>query len=130
MQNKISQRSQFSQSQGPTTHSERVFKQLAGGSIDLSFNTIKDIKKVSWQNEAPWFREIEDGFCWVAYCTNKDLQSQEVFEAVQRAEQYDPLTEQNSEEIKKQYPTSQKYECPAFGNIVILNRGFKMANYR
>ena len=59
--------------QGSTqTHSQRVFKSLAP-SIDLTFNSIKEVKKVSWKDSAPWFREIEDGFCWVAYCKNKAL---------------------------------------------------------
>jgi hypothetical protein len=41
------------------------FKKL---SIDLTFNTIKDVYKVGWQDDAPWFREISDGFCWIVYC--------------------------------------------------------------
>jgi hypothetical protein len=96
--------------------------------LDLTFNTIKDIKKVSWKDDAPWFREIEDGFCWVAYCTNKDLKSYDAYQAVQRAEQ--SSQDLTSAEIRKRYPSNQKYECPAFGNIVILNRGFRMINYR
>jgi len=36
--------------------------------IDFTFNTIKDVKKVTWKESAPWFREIYDGFCWLAYC--------------------------------------------------------------
>ena len=36
--------------------------------IDFTFNTIKNVKKVNWKEEAPWFREISDGFCWLAYC--------------------------------------------------------------
>lgn len=38
--------------------------------IDFTFNTIKDVKKVTWKESAPWFREIYDGFCWLAYCQN------------------------------------------------------------
>ena len=38
--------------------------------IDFTFNTIKDVKKVQWKDSAPWFREIQDGFCWLAYCQN------------------------------------------------------------
>ena len=41
--------------------------------IDFTFNTIKDVKKVSWKESAPWFREIYDGFCWLAYCQNENL---------------------------------------------------------
>ena len=36
--------------------------------IDFTFNTIKDVKKVAWKDSAPWYREIFDGFCWLAYC--------------------------------------------------------------
>jgi hypothetical protein len=36
--------------------------------LDFTFNTIKDVKKVTWKNEAPWYREISDGFCWMCYC--------------------------------------------------------------
>jgi hypothetical protein len=42
--------------------------------IDFTFNTIKDVKKVSWKESAPWYREIYDGFCWLAYCQNNQLQ--------------------------------------------------------
>lgn len=24
-----------------------------------------------WKEEAPWFREISDGFCWLCYCKNE-----------------------------------------------------------
>jgi len=42
--------------------------------IDFTFNTIKDVKKVSWKESAPWYREICDGFCWLAYCMNDTMQ--------------------------------------------------------
>ena len=51
------------------SHGERIFKKLSVG-IDFTFNTIKDVKKVTWKEDAPWFREITDGFCWIAYCHN------------------------------------------------------------
>lgn len=38
--------------------------------IDFTFNTIKNVKKVTWKDDAPWFREISDGFCWLCYCQN------------------------------------------------------------
>ena len=25
---------------------------------------------MQWQEEAPWYREIADGFCWLCYCEN------------------------------------------------------------
>jgi hypothetical protein len=39
--------------------------------IDFTFNTIKNVKKVNWKEDAPWFREISDGFCWLCYCQNE-----------------------------------------------------------
>jgi hypothetical protein len=54
------------------SHGEKIFKKLSGR-IDFTFNTIKDVKKVTWKQEAPWYREISDGFCWIAYCHNKKL---------------------------------------------------------
>ena len=38
--------------------------------IDFTFNTIKNVKKVAWKEDAPWYREISDGFCWLCYCQN------------------------------------------------------------
>jgi hypothetical protein len=38
--------------------------------IDFTFNTIKNVRKVTWKEDAPWFREISDGFSWIAYCHN------------------------------------------------------------
>ena len=52
--------------------SQQVFKKL-GSKVDLTFNTIKDVKKVTWKDEAPWFREVSDGFCWLGYCENQQL---------------------------------------------------------
>ena len=36
--------------------------------IDFTFNTIKNVKKVNWKEDAPWFREISDGLSWMCYC--------------------------------------------------------------
>jgi hypothetical protein len=36
--------------------------------IDFTFNTIKNVKKVSWKEDAPWYREITDGLSWICYC--------------------------------------------------------------
>jgi hypothetical protein len=65
--------------------SHLTFKKLSKG-IDFTFNTIKDVKKVSWKNEAPWFREITDGFCWLAYCHNRSLSRKDALIARARAE--------------------------------------------
>jgi hypothetical protein len=33
------------------------------------------VKKVPWRDEAPWFREIQDGFCWLCYCMNNKCEA-------------------------------------------------------
>jgi hypothetical protein len=38
--------------------------------IDFTFNTIKNVHKVTWKNECPWYREIKEGFSWFCYCLN------------------------------------------------------------
>ncbi len=38
--------------------------------IDFTFNTIKNVKKVGWKEDAPWYREISDGLSWLCYCHN------------------------------------------------------------
>jgi hypothetical protein len=43
--------------------------------IDFSFNTIKNVRKVNWKEEAPWYREITDGFSWLCYCMNIDCEA-------------------------------------------------------
>lgn len=67
------------------SHGERVFRKLSGG-IDFTFNTIKNVRKVQWKDDAPWFREISDGFCWIAYCHNDGLNGREIVQAKERAE--------------------------------------------
>jgi len=66
------------------SHGERIFKKLSVG-IDFTFNTIKDVKKVTWKDDAPWFREVTDGFCWIAYCHNNNLTLQQANESCERA---------------------------------------------
>jgi hypothetical protein len=39
--------------------------------MNFSFNVVKDVRKVKWKKEAPWYREISDGFSWVCYCRNE-----------------------------------------------------------
>ena len=65
--------------------SHLTFKKLSKG-IDFTFNTIKDVKKVSWKDNAPWFREITDGFCLLAYCHNRSLSKKDALIAKSRAE--------------------------------------------
>jgi len=38
--------------------------------IDFTFNTIKNVKKVTWKKTAPWYREVSDGLSWFCYCRN------------------------------------------------------------
>lgn len=53
--------------------------------IDFTFNTIKDVKKVNWKESAPWYREIYDGFCWLAYCNNETLSREMYLKSEMRA---------------------------------------------
>ena len=38
--------------------------------LDFTFNTLKSVKKVDFQDRAPWYREVSDGFNWIMYCRN------------------------------------------------------------
>lgn len=38
--------------------------------LDFTFNALRNVKRVAWKNDAPWFREITDGMSWFAYCKN------------------------------------------------------------
>lgn len=49
----------------PETHKVSV-------GLDFTFNALRNVKRVGWQNDAPWFREISDGLSWFAYCKNLD----------------------------------------------------------
>ena len=43
-----------------------------GLGLDFSFNYMKNLHKMNWDNRAPSFREIEDGMSMICYCTNKN----------------------------------------------------------
>lgn len=43
-----------------------------GLDLDFSFNYMKNLQKMNWENRAPSFREIEDGLSMICYCTNKN----------------------------------------------------------
>lgn len=47
----------------PSTHQVSV-------GLDFTFNALRNVKRVGWQQSAPWFREITDGMSWFAYCKN------------------------------------------------------------
>ena len=40
--------------------------------IDLTFNNIKDVRWVEWSQDAPDFREVTDGMCWIWYWVNEE----------------------------------------------------------
>lgn len=46
-------------------------KKLSLG-MDFTFNSLRNVKRVGWQEEVPWFREISDGLCWIGYCKNEN----------------------------------------------------------
>ena len=39
--------------------------------IDFRFNLLRNVKKVNWKVEAPWYREVHDGLNWFGYCKNR-----------------------------------------------------------
>lgn len=97
--------------------------------IDFTFNTIKNVKKVSWKDSAPWYREIEDGFCWFAYCNNKSL-SQEMYLKAEMRHRFGPdgHKQLTAQQFKVQYEqelqTATPAQCPAFEQLVVINRGY------
>ncbi|CDW78307.1 UNKNOWN [Stylonychia lemnae] len=38
--------------------------------LDFTFNSLRNVKRVNWQENAPWFRESQDGLNWLCYCKN------------------------------------------------------------
>ena len=43
--------------------------------IDFRFNLLRNVKKVNWKKEAPWYREVHDGLNWFGYCKNRGCQA-------------------------------------------------------
>jgi len=39
--------------------------------MDFQFNRLRDVKKVDWKNESPWYCEVQDGLSWFGYCYNE-----------------------------------------------------------
>ena len=70
----------------PASHNAPSVRPLG---IDFTFNTIKDVKKVTWKDSAPWFREIFDGFCWLAYCEN-DQMNRDMYTKAEMRARYGP----------------------------------------
>ena len=104
-------------------------KHSGGLEIDFTFNTIKNVKKVQWKSEAPWYREINDGFCWLAYCQNQNLNEEMVLKAEMRA-RFGPqgTSSMSIYEFKEQSGLNTtmhgNYPCPALKQLVVINRGY------
>lgn len=43
--------------------------------IDFKFNRLRDVHKVEWKNDSPWYCEVQDGLSWFGYCLNGDCQA-------------------------------------------------------
>lgn len=41
---------------------------IQGVGLDFTFNALRNVHRVGWQSDAPFFREISDGLSWFAYC--------------------------------------------------------------
>jgi len=39
-------------------------------SIDFSFNMLRNVRKVNWKADCPWYAEVRDGLSWFGYCLN------------------------------------------------------------
>eukprot|EP00347_Sterkiella_histriomuscorum_P016676 403352282 len=46
-----------------------INKRISVG-LDFTFNSLRNVKRVNWQPDAPWFRETQDGLNWICYCKN------------------------------------------------------------
>ena len=88
-------------------------------SIDFTFNTIKSVKKVSWKESAPWYREIHDGFCWLAYCNNNSMLKDTYLKSEMRA-RHGPNGPNNisihefTVKYKSELQTTFPASCPAY----------------
>lgn len=84
--------------------------------IDFTFNTIKNVKKVNWKEDAPWFREISDGFCWLCYCQNPKCFAFKQLVVINRG--YGVFS------FKKDVPTLKCPCCISSKHLEIRNTGF------
>jgi len=96
--------------------------------LDFTFNTIKDVKKVDWKQQAPWYREITDGFCWLAYCQNTTLSANHLVQANLKCK-YGPnarpdLYQNEYQRAMRELDHSISYKCPAYNELVVINRGY------
>jgi len=62
--------------------------------IDFTFHTINSVRKVEWDQEAPWFWEVSDGWNWICYCLNKECKINNEMFVIQKAyEEMEDLSE-------------------------------------
>lgn len=38
--------------------------------LNASYYRINSVRKYAWEDDAPWYREAQDGLNWIAYCKN------------------------------------------------------------
>lgn len=43
--------------------------------MDFRFNHLRNVKKVNWKQDAPWYCEVRDGLNWFGYCLNEDCET-------------------------------------------------------
>ena len=43
--------------------------------MDFRFNQLRQVKKVNWKENAPWFCEVQDGLSWFGYCLKSDCKA-------------------------------------------------------
>ena len=43
--------------------------------IDFRFNLLRNVKKVNWKVQSPWYREVREGLNWFGYCKNRSCEA-------------------------------------------------------
>ena len=43
--------------------------------LDFTFNALRNVHRVGWKQDVPWYREITDGMSWFAYFKNHSCQA-------------------------------------------------------
>jgi hypothetical protein len=52
--------------------------------MDFQFNRLRDVKKVDWKDESPWYCEVQDGLSWFGYCFNEACKAKKQLFVVNR----------------------------------------------
>ena len=52
--------------------------------MDFQFNRLRDVKKVDWKDESPWYCEVQDGLSWFGYCFNEACKAKKQLFVVHR----------------------------------------------